>query len=75
MRISAVTVAMLAALFAIGVAVAGCSSGDGGDAAPASAVDTSGGEAAETTAADAAAAPSLTQDVDVSITFTSSVIN
>ena len=75
MRISAVTVAMLTALFAIGVAVAGCSSEDEGGAAPASAGDTSGSEAAEAPAADAAAAASLTQDVDVSITFTSSVFN
>ena len=75
MRISAVTVAMLAALMAIGVAVAGCSSEDEGGAAPASAGDTSGSEAAEAPAADAAAAATLTQDVDVSITFTSSVFN
>ena len=75
MRISVVTVAMLAALIAIGAAVAGCSSEGDGDAAPASAADTSGGEAADAPAGDAAPAPSLSQDVDVSITFTSSVFN
>ena len=75
MRISVVTVAMLVALIAIGAAVAGCSSEGDGDAAPAAAADTSGGEAADAPTGDAAPAPSLSQEVDVSITFTSSVFN
>ena len=72
MRISAVTLAILIALAGFGAAVIGCSSDDEGDAAPAAASDTSGGEAS---AADSAPAPALSQEVDVSITFTSSVFN
>lgn len=75
MRISAVTVAILISLAALGVAVVGCSSDDESDAAPAAAADTSGGEAADAPAEEAAPAPSLSQAVDVSITFTSSVFN
>ena len=72
MRISAVTLAILIALAGFGAAVIGCSSDDEGDAAPAAASDTSGGEAS---AADSAPAPTLSQEVDVSIAFTSSVFN
>ena len=75
MRIPAATVAILISLAALGAAVAACSSDDEGEAAPAAAVDTSGGEAADAPAEEAAPAPSLTQDVDASITFTSSVFN
>ena len=72
MRISAATLAILIALAGFGAAVIGCSSDDEGGAAPAAASDTSGGEAS---AADSAPAPTLSQEVDVSITFTSSVFN
>ena len=72
MRISAATLAILIALAGFGAAVIGCSSDDEGDAAPAAASDTAGGEAS---AADSAPAPALSQEVDVSITFTSSVFN
>ncbi len=72
MRTSAATLAVLIALAVFGVAAFGCSSDDEGDAvAPAAAVDTSGDAPAE----QAAPAPTLSQDVDVSITFTSSVFN
>ena len=75
MRISAVTVAMFIALTVFGAALAGCSSDDGGDAAaPAAAGDSSGGESAEAPVEESTPA-TLSQEVDVSITFTSSVFN
>ena len=75
MRISAVTVAIIIALAAFGPSVLGCSSDDGGDAAaPAAAADASGGQSAEAPAEESTPA-TLSQEVDVSITFTSSVFN